>query len=112
MRAITHCFGLARRHAAALYAPPSHRRFWLRSADFCEFVGLKLDLRRAAGVILIEATKLVHATPDSGARASVKGPLEVLEGLAGAGAKPATGRAARHPPSRSRPLLPIAARTR
>lgn len=85
------------RHAACLYAPPSHKRFWLRMSGVCETVGLRLDLQRAAGVILVEATKLVYAAPRSGARASVKTPLEVLEGLTAPKPKPATGRAARGP---------------
>ncbi len=86
------------RHAACLYAPPSHKRFWLRMSGVCENVGLRLDLKRAAGVILIEATKLVYAAPKTGARATVKTPLEVLEGLTAPKPKPIAGRAARQGP--------------
>lgn len=99
-----------RRHAACLYAPPSHGRFWLRTSGMFENVGLKLDLQRAAGVILIEATKLVYAAPKNGAKSSVKTPLEVLEGLAGPKPKPIAGRAARD--ARERTVLSIARRTR
>jgi len=98
------------RHAACLYAPPSHKRFWLRFSGLCENVGLRLDLKRAAGVILIEATKLVYAAPKSGARASVKGPLEVLEGLTAPKPRPIAGRAARSEAARL--MLSKPARTR
>lgn len=80
------------RHAAALYTPPSHKRFWLKSSGLCEKIGLKVDAQRLAGVILIEATKLVYASPQSGAKSSVRTPLEVLEGLTGGRPKPVVGR--------------------
>ena len=99
-----------RRHSACLYAPPSHGRFWLRTAGMFESVGLKLDLQRAAGVILIEATKLVYAAPKNGAKSGVKTPLEVLEGLAAPKPKPIAGRAARA--GRARSALSITPRTR
>ncbi len=83
------------RHSACLYAAPSQKRFWLRMSGVSEKIGLKLDLQRAAGVILIEATKLVYAAPKNGARSSVKTPLEVLEGLTAPRPKPIAGRAAR-----------------
>jgi SAM-dependent methyltransferase len=79
------------RHAAALYWPPSHRRFWLKTARAWESVGLRLDAQRLAGVVIIEATKLVYAAPKNGAKTSARTPLEVLEGLARP-PKPATGR--------------------
>jgi len=49
--------------AAALYAPPSERRFWLRSARAMERFGLSLDAQRVAGALLVEATKRVYALP-------------------------------------------------
>lgn len=49
--------------AAALYAPPSERRFWLRSARTIERMGLGLDAQRVAGALLVEATKRVYALP-------------------------------------------------
>lgn len=78
---------------AALYAPPSERAFWLRLAGLAERTGRRLDARRLAGAVLVETTKLAFAAPRSGARAAATTPLDVLEGLAGA--RPATGRAAR-----------------
>jgi SAM-dependent methyltransferase len=69
------------RHAAALYAPPSHRRFWLQTAHLWERLGRRFDPHLVAGALLVEATKQLYARPKSGAKASVLGPLEVLEGF-------------------------------
>lgn len=80
------------RHAAALYTPPSHRRFWLRTDGLWERLGRKLDAQMLAGALLVEATKQVYATPRRGTRVVVPGPLEVLEGLTQPKPKPATGR--------------------
>ena len=81
------------RHAAALYALPSHRSFWLKLAKLMEATGRRLDAQPLAGVILVETTKLAFAAPRSGARA--RSPLAVLEGLTAPAPKPASGRAAR-----------------
>lgn len=56
--------------AAALYSPPSKRGFWLRSANALERFGLKLDARRVAGAIVVEATKHVYALPKGNAKES------------------------------------------
>ena len=84
----------AERHAAALYHPPSHRRFWLRVAPALESLGQRLDARRLAGVVILEAEKLVYITPQNGARASARAPIRVLSGLGVPTPKPA-GRSAR-----------------
>jgi len=81
------------RHAAALYALPSHRSFWIKLAKLMEATGRRLDAQPLAGVILVETTKLAFAAPRSGARA--RSPLAVLEGLTAPAPKPASGRAAR-----------------
>lgn len=73
---------LPERHAAALYAPPSQRRFWLRTARVWEGLGQKFEPQMMAGVILVEASKQVYARPKSGSAVTVKGTLEALEGLA------------------------------
>ncbi len=70
------------RTASALYSPPSHRRFWLKSARFWEGLGRRLDSRMVAGALLVEASKQIYATPRAGLRDAVKRPLGVLEGLA------------------------------
>jgi SAM-dependent methyltransferase len=86
-----HRFG-PERHAAALYAPPSHRRFWLQTTHLWERLGRRFDPHLVAGALLVEASKQVYARPDSGARTAVFGPLEVLEGLARPRPEPVTGR--------------------
>lgn len=80
------------RHAAALYAPPSHRRFWLQTAHLWERLGRRFEPHLVAGALLVEASKQFYARPDTGAKTSVLGPLEVLEGLARPRPEPATGR--------------------
>lgn len=84
------------RHAAALYAPPSHRKFWLQTAPLWERLGRRFDPRLVAGALLLEATKQVYARPDStGSKVLVPGPLDVLEGLTGPKPEPVSGRSAR-----------------
>ena len=78
------------RHDAALYLPPSHRRFWLRLAPAIEEIGQRVDARRLAGVLMIEAEKLVYITPQSGARATSHDPIRVLTGLGSPAPKPAS----------------------
>jgi len=84
----------AERHEAALYMPPSHKRFWLRMGLAFERVGQRIDAQHFAGVALVEVTKLVYIAPQSGLREAARGPLEVLEGLTPA-PKPAASRTAR-----------------
>ena len=70
------------RHAAALYAPPSHRKFALQTAYFWERLGRRFEPRMIAGALLVEASKQVYARPRStGVKVAVPGPLDVLEGL-------------------------------
>ena len=81
------------RHAAALYGPPSHRKFWLQTAGVWERLGRRYDPRLLAGALLVEASKQVYARPPSAAaKVAVPGPLEVLEGLAGSAPEPVGGR--------------------
>ncbi len=89
--------------AAALYMPPSHRRFWLRLGPMMERVGQRLDWQALAGVTIVEVTKLVYITPQAGLREAAAAPLRVLEGLRPAPApKPAAGfRAAFEPRARA-----------
>ncbi len=69
-------------HINALYGPPSHRPFWLRTHRFWNGIGKRLHARFAAGVLMVEASKQVYVMPRSGLRETVRGGLEVLEGLA------------------------------
>lgn len=80
------------RHAAALYAPPSHHKFWLQAAYFWERVGRRFDPRVVAGALIVEASRQVYARPPlTGSKVAVPGPLEVLEGLAGPKPEPVGG---------------------
>jgi len=86
------------RHAAALYAPPSHRKFWLQTAYLWERVGRRFDPRLVAGALLLEASKQVYARSDPpGSKVVVPGPLDVLEGLTGPKPEPVWGRRTRPP---------------
>ncbi|WP_340108748.1 class I SAM-dependent methyltransferase [Pikeienuella sp. HZG-20] len=78
-------------HSAALYAPPSQRRFWLRMARASEAVGRKLDAQRFAGVIVVEAVKAAYAAPGNGSPVTSKTPLEVLGGMVRPTPKPVVG---------------------
>jgi SAM-dependent methyltransferase len=89
--------GLLRKHrfepqrrSAALYGPPSHATFWLRTAPLWERLGRRFDHRMLAGALLVEATKQIYARPDPGARVSVLGPLHVLDGFSRPKPEPAT----------------------
>lgn len=68
------------RQSAALYIPPSDRRFWLRSARMWEDFGLRMSRVLAAGVVMAEISKQVHAPLRPGLGARVRRPLRILEG--------------------------------
>lgn len=68
------------RQDAALYIPPSDRRFWLRSARMWEDFGLRLSRVLAAGVLMVEVSKQVHAPIGPGLSARVRRPLRILDG--------------------------------
>ncbi len=67
---------------AALYIPPSDRRFWLKSAQMWENAGTRISRVLVAGVVLCEFTKHVASPAGRGTRVSVRSPLDVLEGIA------------------------------
>ena len=73
------------RSASALYLPPSDTRFWRRTADMWERVGRGLMPWLAGGVLLVEATKQVHAPLRGGHGARARKPYGVLEGARPAG---------------------------
>ncbi|SMH37063.1 class I SAM-dependent methyltransferase [Maritimibacter sp. HL-12] len=68
-------------HAAALFQPPSKRRFWLKTAPAWERIGQSLPMALAGGVLIVEASKQVPAPRRPGLGERVKRPLGVLEGL-------------------------------
>jgi SAM-dependent methyltransferase len=77
------------RTQTALFAPPSERRFWLRTAPMWEKSGQKITSLYSGGVLMLEVSKQVHAPLRPGLKAVVKKPLRVLEALP----KPAAGSA-------------------
>jgi SAM-dependent methyltransferase len=82
MKALLGRHGLVpERHASALYAPPSHRRFWLQTAQVWEYIGRRFDPHLIAGALLVEARKEVLALPRKGAKAPARSRLGSLEGL-------------------------------
>ncbi|MDT0682570.1 methyltransferase domain-containing protein [Roseicyclus sp. F158] len=82
----------AERHSAALFSPPSSRRFWLRSADLLERMGRRVSSYFAGGVILVEASKQVTMPRAPGVRDMVRRPLDVLDGAKQPGTAGATSR--------------------
>lgn len=79
----------AERQLSALFAPPSARRFWLRTAPAWERFGHRVSSVLAGGVLMLEVSKQVHAPQRPGLAAAVKRPLRVLEGLPKPAAEPA-----------------------
>ncbi len=75
------------RHVAALFQPPSDRRFWLKTGAFWERTGRRISSRFAGGVLMVEASIEEYARP-KGLAEKVRRPLRVLEGLTVPEAKP------------------------
>lgn len=76
------------RHLAALFQPPSHKRFWLKTGAFWEQTGRRISTHFAGGVLIVEATKRVHAPTRPGLREAVRKPLRVLDGIGKPEAEP------------------------
>jgi len=72
---------LPERHRAALYQPPSSRRFWLRSGSLFDKIGTRIPSALAGGVVMVEASKRVQP-PQGTIRKVAKRPRKMLEGLA------------------------------
>lgn len=77
------------RHAAALFAPPSTRGFWLRTAQFWERIGRGVSSYLAGGVLMVEASKRLDEPARGGLREAVRRPMRVLEGLTNPSPEPA-----------------------
>ncbi|MDA1286420.1 MAG: class I SAM-dependent methyltransferase [Proteobacteria bacterium] len=84
---------LVERHLAALYAPPSQKRFWLKAAPVWEKFGQKVSGHLASGVLMIEASKQVYAPTQRGRAVKVSSPLRVLGGIGKPAPEPASTRA-------------------
>ncbi len=72
-------------HRAVLHQPPSQKRFWMKTGPMWERMGRSLPV--IGGVLMVEATKRVHAPLPPGERVRAR-PLKVLEGLSEPSAKP------------------------
>lgn len=70
------------RHEAALYRPPSARRFWLKSGGMIERMGRRLPTVLAGGVFLVEARKRVPKPSGTPVKDAKPRPAEALEGFA------------------------------
>jgi SAM-dependent methyltransferase len=77
------------RHLAALFAPPSTRKFWLRSADLWERIGRRVSNSLAGGVFMIEAAKQGQAARGTIVPEAVRDPLRILDGVTQPVPKPA-----------------------
>lgn len=75
------------RHVAALFQPPSDKRFWLKTGQFWEHTGRRISSRFAGGVLMVEVSKEVYAKP-KGLPEAIRRPLRVLEGIAQPEVKP------------------------
>ena len=73
-----HAF-LPERHTTTLFQPPLNRRFWRKTAGMWERLGGRLSVIAAGGVLIVEASKRVHAPSGPGLRETVRRPLEVLK---------------------------------
>lgn len=76
------------RHVAALFQPPAHQRFWLKTAGLWESLGRRMPTGLAGGVLMVEASKQVYA-PTRGLPDTVRRPVAVVPGLAQPAPKPA-----------------------
>lgn len=66
---------------AAVYIPPSDRRFWLKSAQMWERTGARIASVLIAGVVIGEFVKQVPALVGPAQRVIVPSPLELLDGI-------------------------------
>ncbi len=70
------------RHRAALYQPPSARRFWLRAGPLFESIGRTMPSALAGGVLMVEAGKRVHPPRGNVIKDAVRKPVRLPEGVA------------------------------
>lgn len=77
------------RSRSTLYQPPSHRKFWRKTAGLLEKLGDNLPVVVAGGVLMVEVSKQMAVPTRTGLTEKVRRPLRALEGI---GAKPETAR--------------------
>lgn len=66
------------RSRSALYQPPSQKRFWRKTGRFWESFGRSVSPVLSGGVLMVEASKRVHAPGGTGVKDVVRKPLDVL----------------------------------
>lgn len=88
-RLLEECGFVPTGHSAALFFPPSGRRFWLRWARGLERLGRRSVPERLGGVLIVEAIRRDTAPTRPGLKAEARRPLRVLEGVPHGGALPA-----------------------
>ena len=66
---------------AALFYPPSSKRFFLKSSALLERIGKKYATRVMGGVIIMLAKKQIHAPTTLKIRETIKVPLGLFDGL-------------------------------
>jgi SAM-dependent methyltransferase len=79
------------RHVSALFSPPSHKSWVVRSANWFESYGSKASFILPAGAVMVEATKQVHAPKRGGMAEAVRKPLEAFHGVTKPAGKPVSG---------------------
>ena len=86
-------------HSAAVYIPPSDRRFWLRGAQMWERTGQRISRMLIAGVVMIEVSKQTRAPVGPGIKIQVPNPLDILDGVRIA--RPGKAKVAQSKPART-----------
>lgn len=79
---------VAEQNLAALFQPPSSRRFWMKTGPVWERIGHRIPRGIAGGVLILEVKKQVPAPPRRGLTETVKKPLRVLDGITQPAPKP------------------------
>ncbi len=79
---------LPERHRAALFQPPSHKRFWLKTGPIWENAGQSISAHFAGGVLMVEISKRVYTPTRAPLGERVKRPLKVLDGIVKPDPKP------------------------
>ncbi|MCY4008001.1 MAG: hypothetical protein OXE84_14450 [Rhodobacteraceae bacterium] len=77
---------------AALFAPPSEHKFWIRMAQLLERTGSRYAFRFAGGVLLAEVNKRVFQPHRPPLAETVASKLKALEGMAAPGTRPVSNR--------------------
>ncbi len=80
------------RHSAALYFPPSERRFLAGASGVWEKIGSGMPMGFASGVLIVEAVKRVMQPIRPALAEKVTSSLKALEEITVPGAKPVSGR--------------------